>query len=267
MSSDQLLKELDSFSGREAKLREITRYSLYSKMWYRTNLWTHTRRVAWIVEELIPLAQKVFKKDFDPEKAIALALVHDDPEMIIGDIQAGNKAKMSEAELKKVHELEQNAAEILAKKYPHRLGNYVYEDLLNEAARKGTLESLVVSWADKYDAFGEALHELFAGNKLWTVHVNNEYGKIDLPTEYYMKYFRAFETKFSQSKELFLEKDTWFSIPDEPNILDIVNKNTTHTKSSLGAQKGYKAYDQWVALTLKKGTQEDTDNLFVQKEE
>lgn len=266
MNSGHFLKELSSFLGRETELRNVKRYSLYHTMWYRTDLWIHTRRVAWIVEELVPLAQKVFKQSFDPEKAIVLALVHDDAEMVFGDIQAGNKAKMSKEELEKIKQLEQNAIEDLAKKYPTKLGRFDYKDLLLEAVDKTSLEAMLVNWADKYDAFCEALHEIYAGNKLWTINVENEYGKIDLPTEYYMKYFNSFEKKFPRSRDLFLEKNNWFSIPEEPKIFDIVDQHIAHTEESLKTKRNYYPYDQWVALTLSRGTEEDRKNLYIKKE-
>lgn len=266
MFSDHLLKELNQFKDREIGLRKVTRYSLYKAMWYRTDLWTHTRRISWIVEELIPIAQKVFGKDFNPEKAVALALVHDDAEMIFGDIQAGNKAKMSKEELDKLDQLELDSARILSEKYPKMLGNFVYHDLMIEAVNRSSVESILVSWADKYDAFCEALHELYAGNITWTINVENEYGKIDLATEYYMKYFNSFEEKFPLSKGLFSIKNNWFVIPVEPDIMKIVKGGKKHTLGSLRIKKGYQQYDQWIALTLSRGSDEDIYNLYINKE-
>ena len=66
----------------------ITRFSLYKVMFYRSNLFNHAWHVAWLVDEIAPFAMKKFPQ-FDSEKAQMLALVHDDAEIIIGDIQAG----------------------------------------------------------------------------------------------------------------------------------------------------------------------------------
>ena len=62
-----------------------------------------------------------------------------------------------------------------------KIEKYVYKDLLFESAEHSTLESMIVSYADKYDAYGEAVHEIFAGNHYFTTHVINEYGKIPTP--------------------------------------------------------------------------------------
>jgi 5'-deoxynucleotidase YfbR-like HD superfamily hydrolase len=80
------------FKNREEDLRKITRYQNYSVMFYRTNLFTHSKRVAWLVQEMIPFAQATWQ-DFNGQKAKFLALVHDDQEIIMGDIPAGNKSK------------------------------------------------------------------------------------------------------------------------------------------------------------------------------
>ena len=262
----KLQKELDLFKNREKDLRKVKRYSLYKTMFYRTDLWTHTRRVSWIVGELIPLAQKFFGNSFEPEKALALAFVHDDAEIVFGDIQAGNKAKMNKEELKRVEEMELSALEDLSKRYPVNLSNYIYHDLLLEAVNRESVESIIVNWADKYDAYCEALHELYAGNKLWSVNVVNEYGRIDIPTEYYIKYFNSFESKFPKSKDLFLQKNKWFTIPEEPNIFEILDRSYMHTRDSLNIKKNYLYYDQWIDLTLNNGTEEDIENLFNIKE-
>lgn len=64
-------------------------------MMYRTNLYTHSYRVAAIVHALNPFAEKVFGKAYDERKAEILALVHDDAEIVFGDVQLGNKSRMT----------------------------------------------------------------------------------------------------------------------------------------------------------------------------
>lgn len=263
---EKFLEELKKFPDRERNLRDITRYSLYDSMWYRTNLWTHSRRVAWIVEELSLLAQEVFGDSFDSKKAYIAALVHDDTEMIIGDIQAGNKAKMEKAELNKLDILERNAADDLAAKSPQYIGGYEYKELLYHAIDKDSLEAMVIDWADKFDAFCEALHEIFAGNTSWTKNVVNEYGTILLPTDYYMNYFNKFKEKFPQSAPLFEKHDPIFTIPTYPAIEKLIVDCTDHTEKSIHQKTGYMPYDLWISLTLKKGTDEDIKNLYIRKE-
>ena len=124
MSYEKIIAELHNFPDREKNLRSVTRYSLYHTVWYRTDLWTHSRRVGWIVEQLNPIAEKIFGENFDSEKAFALGMVHDDAETIFGDIQAGYKANMTKEELEEVGQLERNAIKTLASKSPKYIGLY-----------------------------------------------------------------------------------------------------------------------------------------------
>lgn len=263
---ENLLEELSKFEGREEGLRKVTRYSLYHTMWYRTNLWTHSRRVAWLVQEMIPTAKEVFGNSFDEEKACLLALVHDDAEMIIGDIQAGNKEKMSKEVLNDLDSLEIKAADNLSARFPKYIGKYEYKELLYEAVHKKSIEYTIVDWADKFDGFCEALHELFAGHELWTKNVVNEYGTILLPTDHYMNYFNKFSDKFSAGISL-LEKDNLIlKIPKHPNPSEIVVGRKFHTVDSLKNKTRYLPYDLWMSINLNNGNEEDIRNLYIKKE-
>ena len=262
---DLLIKELESFREREENLRKIIRYSLYSTMWYRTNLWSHSRRSAWIVQAFSPRVQMVFES-FNANKACALALVHDDAEIIMGDIQAGNKSKMSHSELKEIEQQEERAIEVLAGHFPASLGVYEYRELLFEILHKKSLEAVVVDWADKYDAFGEALHELYAGNGSWSIHIVNEYGVIPLPTEYYDNYFNKFADKFPQGVDLFRADPPVFQIPQVPDIKSILKRGKLHQAFSIREKTGYDPYDFWRDITLTNGTEEDIRNLYERKE-
>ncbi|MFA6585889.1 MAG: YfbR-like 5'-deoxynucleotidase [Candidatus Paceibacterota bacterium] len=264
--SEIIINDLDKFIGREDNLRNITRYSLYDVMWYRTDLWIHSRRVAWIVKEISPLVKKVFGDKFDEKKAYISALVHDDAEMIIGDIQAGNKDTMTEEQIHKLDDLEKEAVKELVKRFPSNVDGYVYKILLDEAVNKNSLESMVVDWADKYDGFCEALHEIFAGHQLWTRNVVNKYGTISLPTDHYMKYFSKFEKKFPESKKLFIEVNQLFKVPEFIDIHKIVKLVKECTANSINKKTGYLPYDLWISITLKNGTEEDIANLYRKKE-
>ena len=86
--------DLSAFPAeRERTLKSIYRYRMFETILYRSNLWMHSLRMLWLVEEMSSLAQKHLSVDI--EKARAMALVHDDAEIITGDIQAGVKALMS----------------------------------------------------------------------------------------------------------------------------------------------------------------------------
>jgi hypothetical protein len=194
-----------------------------------------------------------------------LALVHDDAEIIVGDVQAGNKSKMTPEELAEVKKKEREALEVLPSCFPE-LNTEVYKALLIEAFEKKTLEAMVLDWADKMDAFGEALHELYAGHELWTTQVINEYGVIELPTDYYTNYFHRFQEKFPQSEKLFEKGDPIFRIPDKPSPDIIVENRVSHHKDSFETKTGFFPYDFWIAVTFKYGNKEDIESLYNKKE-
>ena len=92
---NELIAELSTFPGREEGLRKVFRWNNWKPMFYRPQLYSHGKKISWLLCEVEPVLKKTFGEDFDMKRALALALVHDDPELITGDYQAGDKAKMS----------------------------------------------------------------------------------------------------------------------------------------------------------------------------
>ncbi len=255
-----------NFTGRDEDLRKVTRYSLYPTMLYRTNLYTHSHRTAAFVRSLNKAASSVFGVNYDPRKAEILALVHDDAEIIFGDVQAGNKSKMTPAQLSNIHDKEIQAIDVLAERYPKKIEMYTYKDLLIESADQSTLESMIVSYADKYDAYGEALHEIFAGNHYFITPVINEYGKIPIPPEYYVSYFNKFIDMFPAILPL-LELGLPILQPfTKQDYTDTVTSGTTHTPNSLRLATSHHHYDNWRQTILTDTNIETVRDLHNQKE-
>jgi len=154
-------------SIREERLRETWRWRGWDFQW-RSSLWSHGWRVTGIVNHLLPIAESVFFFDgFDGRKALAGAVIHDDPETKKGcfrDYTVLEKDGMSEAQLAVLKEEELAAIDMLVQEFPAKFMGYTYRELLMNAALKTTLESKLVKWADWLDAYCEALHEFFGGN-------------------------------------------------------------------------------------------------------
>jgi 5'-deoxynucleotidase YfbR-like HD superfamily hydrolase len=241
---------------REQKLREINRYSLFEVMLYRSNLWGHTHRVLWLVEEILSAAEKCLK--LDSTKARILALVHDDEEMITGDIPAGVKAAMSEEEKQQMWEDEKNAADTLAQKYPKEIDGYNYRAMLKHSADKDCIEAQLVSYLDKIDAYCESLHELFAGNISFLRSV-----------VFYEKALPAFPIKYPALKPLFESQDSVLSsfrstLPTNPvKVKDYVHLNKLHTEGSLIASTDFVFYNIWKEVVMEHGGR---DQLLKQRE-
>ncbi|KKQ87896.1 MAG: hypothetical protein UT09_C0008G0001, partial [Parcubacteria group bacterium GW2011_GWF2_38_8] len=157
---------LHGFDGREEELGRIKRY-IHEKtpvMYYRTTDIIHSRRVLWHLEEALSDIVLIYEKKFDVDFARTLALVHDDVEIITGDVQLRDKEKMTKKELESLAKREREAIPKIVEMYSAIANGYDYEVLLYAAKDKTRLEAQFVSFFDKFDGAGEAWHELWAGN-------------------------------------------------------------------------------------------------------
>jgi 5'-deoxynucleotidase YfbR-like HD superfamily hydrolase len=233
------------------QLEKIERYSLYKPMYYRTNDKSHSKNVFYLLKEAMPKIRKTFPK-FDEEKALVMAAVHDDAEILIGDFQAGNKAKLNKKELEELKQKELNAIEEMSKKYPQTIHNQNYKQLLLEVLHMNTIEATVVKYLDRFDAFGESCHEVFAGNTAFTTQVENEYGTIELPTPYYITRFNEHEKNYPLITEL-IEKNQIPFLKKFMNIKieNIVKNKKPHTSNSLLSQTNSLEYNFWKKTLVK----------------
>ena len=161
------------WKNREDDLKKVKRYHTMLVMFYRTDLLIHTRRVKFMLESFLPVVMELYP-DFDAEKARRIAIYHDDYELQpIGDIPLQLKLKMNGHQMSELEEREIAAAEAMAHDYPKKVGGYKYLQLLLHAVRKDCREAQLVSLADKYDGYCEALHEVLAGNLVFLEAVVN----------------------------------------------------------------------------------------------
>lgn len=251
---------------REKILSKIPRYNLYPIMYYRNSILDHSIRVWLITKELSSYAVKIFGKNFNIEKAEILALIHDDIEIVIGDIQAGNKSKMTKAQLQQVSIQEHQAIINLSERFPKMIGNYNYQKLLTSAIDADCLEAQLVKYVDKLDAFGEALHEIFGGNTVFAINIQNQYGKIPTPIEYYISYFKKFLNEHPQMKIFFETNLPITLIPKDIDFINISKNNQPHTIETITNRTGYSHYDFWKDIILKNPQIIPTKYLYTQIE-
>lgn len=263
--TSELLQELSKFEGREKALRELKRWSIRNTMFYRQSDFSHSKRVAWLVEHLSPLLHEVLGEHFDIRRTLALALVHDDPEIITGDYQAGDKAVMSKEQLDAIDKEEREAIGQLASTYPKTLGGYVYAELLEDMIAYTTLEARVAKYMDMFDAFGEGLHELYAGNYTFAEYPVTKFGKVP---RFDVVYESRREKLFA--KHMDLEKLAKGSVIFAPFIIydwdEVAKKAKPHTKESIGLPAGHPQYDAWRTVVLNSGDSEEIKNLYTQRE-
>ncbi len=256
---------LDTFpKEREERLKEIYRYSLFETMLYRSNNWMHEYRVSWIAEEVAKLIAPF--ASFDAEKVRVLGLVHDDAEIITGDIQAGHKAQMTSEQLAVLDENECTAVKTLAERYPKEINGYSYEELLMSAIHKDSIEGQIVSYADKFDAYCEGMHEFLGGNTT-----------IITSLIFYARFFAQVREKLPLLKETFEKVQVSpFIFPfiksPEPGIqisfADYARfSGKPHTKESIRIDTLlFPFYDAWKKLVIEKGKEEGESWLLEQRE-
>ena len=261
----ELIQELSTFPEREQKLRNIKRYSLYDVMFYRSSLYSHGKRITWLLKRVEPLLRKTFGMPFDMKKAYALALVHDDAEIITGDHQAATKQKMSKAELARLEDEEREAIKILAGRFPKKVGGYVYQDLLEEVVDLPSPEAQVSKFLDRFDAQGEAWHEMFGGNVRITKRVINAYGVNALPYEFYHQQLPHMLLEYPFMKRL-AGTHLFFQTPELRDWGSVAASSKPHTKTSLYGDTDHFQYNEWRQTVLDSGDSEEIENLYTQRE-
>jgi len=261
----ELLQELSLFPGREEALRTIKRYSLYKTFFYRSSDYSHSKRVAWLIEDAAPAITERLGSNFDFKKALAIGLVHDDAEIVTGDYQAATKHNMSKEKLAELAAEERKAITELASRFPTTLGGYRYEDLMLEVLDLPTPESQVAKFLDRFDAQGEAWHELFAGNISVTERVTNEYGENLLPYEYYAIALPRMLESYEYMRKL-QGCHVFFATPELRDWPAIVKDQRPHTRESLAVPTGHTQYDEWKNAVLTFGDSEEIKNLYTQQE-
>lgn len=254
------------FTDRDAKLTTVRRFKIYKPMYYRSDLVTHEKHVFWLMQSLLPAIYSVFGDNFDYTKAQLLAAVHDDPEVIFGDIEAGIKRKMTPEQLAEIDQAELRAIDELASQSPATLAGYSYRDLMREAVGVQTLEARIGKFADRFDAHGESLHEIFAGNRAFITPIVNTWGEIDLPAPFYVRFLREFKEKNPDLAGLYTTGHMMFTPPTTPDYEKIVSSSTPHTAESIVIETSYPHYNFWKQMILESGDQEEIAKLYTQRE-
>ena len=249
---------LEGFKGREEALAEIKRYIHFITpiMFYRTNDLIHSRRVLWHLENAMPDILQVHP-DFNIEFSRTLALVHDDVEIITGDVQLHDKETMPKDQLEELASEERNAIPKIVGMYNPTANGYCYEELLTVAKEKTRLEAQFISFLDKFDGGGEAWHEVWAGNHNFLLPAGGHDGQ----KGGYVGRLNRFPEKYPDMKP-FLERFPEY-LPKPFDFKSKADQGEPHTTSSLERDSGYALYERWRRTIIKK---EGTDLLTTQLE-
>ncbi len=261
-------KELfKDFTGREDMLRAITRYHIRPVMFYRPNLYTHSSHLGWILHDLSNNISEAYGDAVDIEKTILMGLVHDDLEIIMGDVQAAHKAKMSADQTADLIQTESDAIKEISKKFPENIGKYNYESLLREGNHGDTIEAQLMKFADQLDGLCESLHEVYGGNESFATKVIiDEYGSHPSPVNAYTEIILNFKKNHVDIQSLFTTEHPFLTPPLEIDFSKIAQTNQPHTKESLLDQVGYPIYDHWKSIVLTYAEDVEYKNLYLKKE-
>lgn len=256
MDFEQII--LEGFGGREEALKQIKRFINPTQpiMFYRTNDLIHSKRVLWHLEEAISDIIEVYE-DFDINFARTLALVHDDMEILTGDIQLHDKENMNLEELEQLEQKELDVIPELIKRYNPIANGYSYEELLLSAKSKDRLEAQFVSFFDKFDGGGEAWHEVCAGNEYFLFPAGGHDGK----KGGYVRRLNDFPSKYHSMKEFFNRFPDY--LPKPFDFLHVCKSGKPHTRDSLQKDSNYFPYETWKKNVIEN---EGVENLTTQKE-
>ncbi|MFA9560506.1 5'-deoxynucleotidase [Evansella sp. AB-rgal1] len=183
------------------RLKYIERWSLMRNV-MKENVAEHTFQVTLITHCLCTIANEVFHKNINTEKAVTLSLFHDVTEVYTGDIPTPVKHHNKDI-LKNFRDIEKLAAERLIKQAPTDLKS-VYENLIGETGNEEL--SPYIKAADLLDAYLKCVMELTAGNREFAIakeQIESKLKEISMPEiDYFLTHFApSFEKTLDEISE------------------------------------------------------------------
>ena len=152
---------MNSFFALLFRQKYITRWGLMRSV-EPESLSEHTAECAVIAHALALIGNTYFNKSYDPDRVASLALFHDAPEVLTGDLPTPIKYFNNETR-RDYALIEKHAVESLISKLPSELQKS-YSELL-EPTEADVQSVKLVKIADKLCAYIKTLTEETAGNK------------------------------------------------------------------------------------------------------
>jgi 5'-deoxynucleotidase len=183
------------------RLRYIERWSLMRNV-MKENVAEHSFHVALITHCLCSIANEVFNKEVNTEKAVTLSLFHDVTEVFTGDIPTPVKHHNPDI-LKNFRDIEELAAERLSNQAPEDLKE-IYKTVIYEQCEEEL--SRFIKAADLLDAYLKCVTELSAGNREFVVakkQIEEKIKGLKMPeVEYFLTHFApSFEKTLDEISE------------------------------------------------------------------
>src|SRR3989344_4303833 len=146
------------------RLWDIKRWNKAPEMLNPTNVLIHTLRGRALADFLLSLTERQGLST-NRQKVSDLALHHDDPKFVTEDIPTPIKQQMTPGQKISLKTREEEAATLISTIYFPSLPKNQLKQLHGEYEAGETLEAQIVRVADKLDALGEVLHEVYCGNQ------------------------------------------------------------------------------------------------------
>ncbi|MDR0884483.1 MAG: 5'-deoxynucleotidase [Oscillospiraceae bacterium] len=166
---------MSSFFAMLDRMKYIQRWGLMRST-RAESLSEHAQRTAWLAHALAVLKNARFGGNVNPERAALLALFHDAPEAITGDLPT--PVKYYNADVRAAYaSVEEHAAQTLLAMLPADL-QAAYSPLLFPAAEDAALWPIVKA-ADTLCAHLKCLEETRAGNREFSIAAQHTRAKLD----------------------------------------------------------------------------------------
>ncbi len=183
------------------RLRYIERWSLMRNV-MKENVAEHSFHVSVLTHCLCSIANIIFNKEVNTERAVTLSLFHDVTEVFTGDIPTPVKHHNRDI-LKNFRDIEELAAEKLTNQAPEELRE-VYRDVIQNQAEEEL--SRYIKAADLLDAYLKCATELSAGNREFVVakkQIEEKINSLNMPeVDYFLKHLApSFEKTLDEISE------------------------------------------------------------------
>ena len=172
-----------------ARMKYINRWGLMRNTRYET-LSEHSFEVAVTAHALAMIKNEIFGGSLNADRAAVLALYHDAPEILTGDMPT--PVKYYNAQTKRAYdEVEQTSVKRLMEMLPEELKS-PYESILTKADEDAYLWQLVKA-ADRINTLVKCIEEEKSGNREFAgakKEIEKKVAAIDLPeVKYYIEHF------------------------------------------------------------------------------
>ena len=145
-----------------SRMKYINRWGLMRNT-RSENICEHSLEVALVAHALATIGNKKFGKSYDPQRAALLAVFHDAPEIITGDMPT--PVKYHSEEIRKAYgEVEDMAVEHLVSMLPPELRDE-YREIMTMGGQADQALKPLVKAADKISAVIKCVEERRSGNR------------------------------------------------------------------------------------------------------